>query len=107
MIDVRIYQSSVIWNIRFGTTVTKERERILRMARKYAIQQRLIHERINIVQSGVGYSQWNEQEKQFLLTMKNEHYNSIDNPLRADYHYSINELAEDLYNIVFKRSIKS
>ncbi|KAH9422932.1 Teneurin-2 [Dermatophagoides pteronyssinus] len=106
-IEVRIDQSSVIWNIRFGTTITKERERVLKMARKYAIQQRLVHERINIVRNG--YSRWNDQEKQFLMTVKNDHnwYSSIGSLLRVDYQYSINELTEDPDNIVFKRSAKS
>lgn len=77
------------------------------MARKYAIQQRLVHERINIVRNG--YSRWNDQEKQFLMTVKNDHnwYSSIGSLLRVDYQYSINELTEDPDNIVFKRSAKS
>ncbi|KAH9517406.1 Teneurin-2 [Dermatophagoides farinae] len=117
MIEVRIYQPSVIWNIRFGTTVAEERERVLMMARKYAIQQRIEHERIQIVHhhhhhgnGNGGYSQWNEQEKQFLMNVRNEEnllYNSIG-LLRADYQYSLNELAEDPDNIVLKkRSAKS
>lgn len=103
IIEVKIYQPAAIFNIRFGSSVEIERERVLRLARRYAINQRFNHERLNIIREI--FTNWNDKEKQFIIKSK-ELPNEFDNssPFSFEYYHSIEELVEDPNNIVFMRN---
>ena len=113
-------------NVRFGTTLAKERERVLRMAKRYAINQRLSQERINILHQASSHSgltasstsspfsaslYWTEEEKQFLLSSSQQPQNTLNNngPLKFEYYHSPGicvQLADDAANIIVIRTKK-
>lgn len=107
-IDIRLSLDTVIINIRFGSTVTKEHERVLRLAKKFALSQRLSQERTAILHSrstptSSSSSSWSEEEKKYILsTDRNQQSYS---PLKADYYHEASmcsQLADDASNIVLK-----
>lgn len=114
-VDVRISLDTVVLNVRFGTTMPKERERVLRLAKKYSLLTRLSQERMALLQGHLrtsfsGSNQWAEEEKQFILS-PDRHASQLagsggSSPLKADYHHSpltvCPQLADDATNIVLK-----
>ena len=114
-VDVRISLDTVVLNVRFGTTMPKERERVLRLAKKYSLLTRLSQERMALLQGHLrtsfsGSNQWTEEEKQFILS-PDRHASQLtgsggSSPLKADYHHSpltvCPQLADDATNIVLK-----
>lgn len=99
IIEVKIYHPAAIFNIRFGCSIEMERERILRLARKYAILQRLNHERLNLLREI--FTNWNEKEQQFIIKSKElPNVFGKSSPFSFDYYHSMEELAEDPNNIM-------
>lgn len=106
MIDVRISLHTIVLNIRIGVPLVKERERIIRMAKKYAIEQRLSQERMNIEQNNPS-QQWTDDEKQFILSSHDQSWQKLNSmmPFKVEqYHTSstCRQLTDDATNILFK-----
>ncbi|XP_076321684.1 teneurin-a-like isoform X3 [Tachypleus tridentatus] len=99
--DIRIHTQHAIINIRYGTTPSKERRRLLRHAKKHAVGQRWAHERDMIMLNQEGAQRWTEKEKEHIV-------NSGSVPgYRGDYFHDVEmypELADDPSNIVFHES---
>ena len=99
-------------SIRFGTTVQKERDRVLRMAKRYALHQRWAQERYYLT-LGYGSSQWNDQERQFLIQTPPTKFNNYqpsqwsNGPLRIDYyHQTISQMYDDASNVMLNNNNK-
>lgn len=106
--DVRIATDTVVINVRFGTTAAKERERVLRVAKKYAIGQRLAQERMNILKSRT-VTTWTEDEKQFILSASSSSSSANNNnpnaAFKLDYYHAPSvcaQLVDDAANIVVR-----
>nr|XP_015923788.2 teneurin-m-like [Parasteatoda tepidariorum] len=100
-VDVRVHSEHAILNIRYGTTPHKERQRLLRHAKKHAVGQRWAQERQIILTSQRGSQKWSEKEKEHILTTS-----SVPG-YRGDYYHDVElypELADDPANIVFHKS---
>ncbi|XP_055927054.1 teneurin-m-like isoform X4 [Argiope bruennichi] len=100
-VDVRVHSEHAILNIRYGTNPHKERQRLLRHAKKHAVGQRWTQERQIILTSQRGSQKWTEKEKEHILTTS-----SVPG-YRGDYYHDIElypELADDPANVVFHKS---
>lgn len=104
--DIRIHVKGAILNIRYGTTVERERNRVLRHAKKHAVNERWSKEadltRNNRLIEGDSVSplhhSWNDTEKELLLST-----GSVAG-YRGEYYHPINkypQLADDPSNIYF------
>lgn len=95
------------FNIRLGTTWAKERERVLKLARKYSLSQRLIQERLSILYDGVT-SEWTDNEQQYIVSAsqnKNNWSSKSTIPFRIDHYHSPStcvELIEDPSNVIIR-----
>ncbi|XP_022235993.1 teneurin-a-like [Limulus polyphemus] len=96
--DIRVHTQHAIINIRYGTTPSKERRRLLRHAKKHAVGQRWAQERDMITVNQESSQRWTEKEKEHIV-------NSGSVPgYRGDYFHDVElypELAEDPSNIRF------
>lgn len=100
-VDVRVHSEHAILNIRYGTNPHKERQRLLRHAKKHAVGQRWAQERQIILTSQRGSQKWSEKEKEHILTT------STVPGYRGDYYHDVElypQLADDPANIVFQKS---
>lgn len=100
-IDVRIHGSHSVMNIRYGTTLERERQRVLRHAKERAIQRAWEREKWILQKSLPTQYRWSEQERQEILTVGytdgyEGHY------VRSPELYP--ELSDDCNNIRFIKS---
>lgn len=98
--------TEAILNLRYGTTVEKEKARILRHAKKYAVSERWAQERVNILHSQLLDldHRWNETERKLILTS-----GSVPG-YRGEYYHSVEKyfkLADDKNNIFLTRHSKT
>lgn len=99
-IDVRLQGPQSVINIRYGTTVERETNRVKNYAKEWAVSQAWVREQ-NLLRSGhYGSYHWTEAEKRDILergsvASYNGHY------LRDVATYP--ELADDCNNIVFRK----
>ncbi|XP_035224448.1 teneurin-m-like [Stegodyphus dumicola] len=99
-VDVRIHSHHAILNIRYGTTPERERQRLLRHAKRQAVSQRWSQERDIISSNQRGPLKWSERAKEQILST------GYANGYRGEYFHDVNlypELADDPSNIVFHR----
>ncbi|XP_042895037.2 teneurin-m isoform X2 [Parasteatoda tepidariorum] len=100
-VDVRIHSNHAILNIRYGTTAEKERQRLLRHAKRQAVSQRWSQERDIISSNQRGPLKWTEREKEQILST------GFANGYRGEYYHDVNlypELADDPSNVVFHKN---
>ncbi|CAL1263020.1 unnamed protein product [Larinioides sclopetarius] len=100
-VDVRIHSHHAILNIRYGTSPEKERQRLLRHAKRQAVSKRWSQERDIISSNQRGPLKWSEKEKeQILSTGQASGY-------RGEYYHDVSlypELADDPSNIYFHKN---
>ncbi|XP_074593790.1 teneurin-m-like isoform X2 [Brevipalpus obovatus] len=108
-VDLRVHTRGALLNIRYGTTLEKERARVLRHVRKHTIAERWSREAAQIKNNNDNRHfhgdssyyfnhQWNETEKRILLTT-----GSIPG-YHAEYYHPVDrypQLADDPNNIIF------
>lgn len=100
-VDIRVHAEHAILNIRYGTNPHKERQRLLRHAKKHAVGQRWAHEREIILTNQRGSQKWSDKEKEHILA------SSTVPGYRGDYYHEVErypDLADDPANIVFHKS---
>ncbi|XP_023229639.1 teneurin-m-like isoform X2 [Centruroides sculpturatus] len=100
-VDIRVHADHSILNIRYGSTLQKERQRLLRHAKKHAVGQRWAQEREMILTNQRGSREWTEKEKEHILS------SSSVPGYRSDYYHSVElypELADDPANVLFHKS---
>lgn len=100
-VDVRIHSHHAILNIRYGTTPDRERQRLLRHAKRQAVSHRWSQERDIISSNQRGPLRWTEREKEQILST------GYANGFRGEYFHDVTlypELADDPSNIVFHKN---
>lgn len=100
-VDVRIHSHHAILNIRYGTSAEKERQRLLRHAKRQAVSQRWSQERDIISSNQRGPLKWTEREKEQILST------GFATGYRGEYFHDVDlypELADDPSNIVFHKN---
>ncbi|XP_054706781.1 teneurin-m-like [Uloborus diversus] len=100
-VDVRIHSHHAILNIRYGTTPDKERQRLLRHAKRQAVSHRWSQERDIISSNQRGPLKWTEREKEQILS------SGYASGYSGEYFHEVSsypELADDPSNIVFHKN---
>ncbi|GIX94004.1 teneurin-m [Caerostris extrusa] len=100
-VDVRIHSHHAILNIRYGTSPEKERQRLLRHAKRQAVSKRWSQERDIISSNQRGPLKWSEREKEQILST------GLAAGYRGEYFHDVflyPELADDPSNVYFHKS---
>lgn len=97
-LDVKIHGAHAIINLRYGTTVAKEQQRLMHHAKLTAVR-KAWHREKEALRSGLTTAlEWSQQETDEILKQ------SYANNYEGEYIHDVNlypELAEDPYNIKF------
>ncbi|XP_065724228.2 teneurin-a isoform X2 [Drosophila suzukii] len=97
-LDVKIHGAHAIINLRYGTTVAKEQQRLMHHAKLTAVR-KAWHREKEALRSGLTTTlEWSQQETDEILKQ------SYANNYEGEYIHDVNlypELAEDPYNIKF------
>ncbi|XP_067120237.1 teneurin-m-like isoform X3 [Centruroides vittatus] len=99
-VDLRVHSTSVILNIRYGTTLNDERQRLIRHARRKAVEEAWQQE-VELVRNGHrGSQEWSKQERDELLAsgLVSRYYGTDIQDIEK-----YPQLADDPTNVVFRR----
>lgn len=99
-VDLRVHSTSVILNIRYGTTLNEERQRLIRHARRRAVEEAWQQE-VDLIRNGHrGSQEWSKQERDELLAsgMVSRYYGTDIQDIEK-----YPQLADDPTNVVFRR----
>lgn len=99
-VDIRMHSTSVVLNIRYGTTLQEERHRLMRHARRRAVDDAWIQE-LELLKNGhKGSNEWTKGEREELLNT-----GLVGRYFGTDVHdiEKYPELADDPSNVAFRK----
>lgn len=99
--DIRLHGKHTVINIRYGTTVEKERKRLFRHAKDRAVKHAWAREKWMLKNNLKSNYRWNEEEKQSIINLGSAHGYEGHVIRRTDQYP---ELSDDCNNIRFTKS---
>lgn len=97
-LDVKIHGAHAVINLRYGTTVEKERQRLMHRAKLHAVRKAWFREKEALLQGLTTTAEWSVQEQEDIAKL------GYVNQYEGEYVHDVSvypELAEDPYNVRF------